>query len=232
MLLIREYIVKNSHQKIRTLVSVGILSIVMAGCQTPTPSAGPTPFNHKIQIAESIERLELYTRPTGLELSARDQMAVTQFLETYSRQGEGPVYINTPSSSAHGIGAQQAQAIIRQNLAAIGLHGAPVHTGQYQAGYGAPAPVVVSYRTLKTVPQDCRQLGNMTDTYNNQPYSNFGCSQSSNMAAMIQDPRQLLQPYDMTVPDSQRRQTIYDKYIKGENPASKQPDRQENNVDK
>ena len=231
MWLIREYIVRRSHRKIKALISTAILAAVITGCQTPMPSAGPTPFNHKIQIAESIERLELYTRPTGLELSARDQVAVTQFLEAYSHQGEGPIYINTPSSSAHGLGAQQAQAVIRQSLGRMGLAGAPVQTGQYQAAYGAPAPVVVSYRTLKTVPQDCRKMGDLAYTYTNQPDSSFGCFHSANLAAMIQDPRQLIQPYDMTVPDSQRRQTIYDKYIKGENPASEHPDRQDITVE-
>ena len=222
---------KKSHRNIKVLISVGILSAVITGCQTPTPSTGPIAFNNKIQIAESIERLELYTRPTGLELSARDQVAVTQFLEAYSRQGEGPIYINTPSSSAHGLGAQQAQALIRQSLGRVGLAGAPVQTGQYQAAYGAPAPVVVSYRTLKTVPQDCRRMGDLSYTYTNQPDPSFGCFHSANLAAMIQDPRQLIQPYDMTVPDSQRRQTIYDKYIKGENPASEHPDRQDITVE-
>jgi len=72
---------------------------------------------------------------------------------------------------------------------------------------------------LKTVPKDCRHLGDTTDTYTNQPYDNFGCFHTANLAAMIDDPRQLLQPYDMTIPDSQRRQTVYDKYIKGENTA-------------
>lgn len=222
---------KNSPRKIIALMSTGLLTVLVTGCQTPMPSAGPTPFNHKIQIAESIERLELYTRPTGLELSARDQVAVTQFLEAYSQQGEGPIYINMPSSTANGIGAQQAQALIRQSLRGIGLPAAPVQSGQYQAAYGAPAPVVVSYRTLKTVPQDCRKMGDLAYSYTNQPYSSFGCFHSANLAAMIQDPRQLIQPYDMTVPDSQRRQTIYDKYIKGENPASEHPDRQDITVE-
>ena len=74
-------------------------------------------------------------------------------------------------------------------------------------------------------------MGDLSYAYTNQPYSNFGCFQSANLAAMIQDPRQLLQPYDMTVPDSQRRQTIYDKYIKGENPASDLPARQDITVE-
>jgi len=53
----------------------------------------------------------------------------------------------------------------------------------------------------------------------------------SHLAAMIGNPRQLLEPYDMTIPDSQRRQVIYDKYIQGENPASTQPDRQQVSVE-
>ena len=222
---------KKSHRKLKSLLSIGLMTIVLSACQTPTPYTVPTVFNSKIQIAESIERLELYTRPTGLELSARDQVAVNQFLSAYAQQGEGPIYVNVPSATAQGLGAQQAQAVIRQSLSQVGLHGAPVQTGHYQSAYGAPAPVVVSYRTLKTVPQDCRQLGDLSHTYTNQAYGNFGCSQMANLAAMIQDPRQLIQPYDMTVPDSQRRQTIYDKYIKGENPASEHPDRQDITVE-
>lgn len=218
----------------RTLLNMlgGTLAVViMAACSTPTASTGPNVFKNKIQVAESIERLELYTRPNGLELSARDELAVNQFLQSYRRSGNGPIYLNIPNTASSGLGAQQAQALIRRNLAGLGLGGAAMQTGQYQAPYGNPAPVVVSYRTLKTVPQDCRQQGDVTDTFTNQPYDNFGCFHSANLAAMIGDPRQLLEPYDMTIPDSQRRQTVYDKYIKGENTASTQPDRQQVAVD-
>lgn len=204
---------------------------ILTACSTPSLSSGPSVFSNKIQVAESIERLELYTRPNGLELSARDQVAVSQFLQTYGRKGNGPLYVNVPNSSAAGLGTQQAQAVIRQSLAGLGLGGAAVQTGQYQAAHGSPAPVVVSYRTLKAVPQDCRQLGDATDTFANQPYDSFGCFHAANLAAMISDPRQLIEPNEMTFPNSQRRQTIYDKYIQGENPASTQPARQQVSVE-
>jgi len=212
-------------------ILVTCIASTLAACATPTASTGPSVFNNKIQVAESIERLELYTRPNGLELSARDQVAVSQFLQNYGHSGSGPLYVNIPNSSKAGLGTQQAQAVIRQSLVGVGLGNARVETGQYQAAYGSPAPVVVSYRTLKTVPRDCRHQGDTTDTFANQPYDNFGCFHSANLAAMIGDPRQLISPYDMTIPDSQRRQTIYDKYIKGENPASAHPDRQEVSVE-
>ena len=218
----------------RTLINVlggALIAVSMAACSTPSVSTGPGIFNNKIQVAESIERLELYTRPNGLELSARDQVAVNQFLQSYRQSGNGPIYLNIPSNAASGLGVQQAQALIRQNLSVLGLSSAAMQSGQYQVAHGSPAPVVVSYRTLKTVPVDCRQLGDTTDTFTNQPYDSFGCFHSANLAAMIGDPRQLLEPYDMTAPDSQRRQVVYDKYINGENTASTQPDRQQVSVE-
>ena len=218
----------------RTLVKLfcGTFAVAtLTACSTPTASTGPSVFNNKIQVAESIERLELYTRPNGLELSARDQVAVNQFLQSYRQSGNGPIYLNIPSNAASGLGVQQAQALIRQNLSVLGLSSAAMQSGQYQVAYGSPAPVVVSYRTLKTVPKDCRQLGDTMDTFTNQPYDSFGCFHSANLAAMIGDPRQLLEPYEMTVPDSQRRQVVYDKYINGENTASTQPDRQQISVE-
>lgn len=218
---------KIRNRTLMNALAVSLYAATLAACATPTASTGPIIFNNKIQVAESIERLELYTRPNGLELSARDQVAVNQFLQSYRNSGNGPIYLNIPSSAASGLGVRQAQALIRQNLSGLGLSGESMQTGQYQAPYGSPAPVVVSYRTLKTVPKDCRQLGDATDTFSNQPYDSFGCFHSANLAAMIADPRQLLEPYDMTIPDSQRRQTVYDKYIQGENPASTQPDRQQ-----
>ena len=210
---------------------VVISAMTVTACMTPTASNGPIINANKIQVAESIERLELYTRPNGLELSARDKVAVDQFLQAYGHRGNGPLYVNIPANSVSGLGAQQAQALIRQSLSANGLGRTSVQTGEYQTAYGNPAPVVVSYRTLKTVPQDCRFSGDLTDTYNNQPYDSFGCYQAANLAAMIGDPRQLIEPYDMTISDSQRRQTVYDKYIAGENPASTQPARQQVSVE-
>ena len=63
-------------------------------------------------------------------------------------------------------------------------------------------------------------MGSLTDTYSNQPQGGFGCFQSANLAAMITDPRQLLEPYASGQPNAQRRQVIYDRYIQGEPTAA------------
>ncbi len=190
--------------------------LALSACATPSQTYAPTHMRNAVNVAESIERLELYTRPNGMELSARDKLAVAQFLDGYARSGDGALYINRPGSALSGLGTQQAEAVIRGLMAQGGLNPNAVQTGQYASKPGAPAPVIVSYRTLRAIPQDCRQLGSLTNTYANQPHSSFGCFQSANLAAMVSDPRQLLEPYATGQPNAQRRQVIYDKYIQGE----------------
>jgi len=199
------------------LFSVGL---GLSGCATPSQTFAPPNLKNAINVAESIERLELYTRPNGMELSARDKLAVAQFLDGYARSGDGALYINRPASAMSGLGTQQAEATIRGLMAQGGMNPAAVQTGQYASRPGAPAPVVVSYRTLRAIPQNCREMGSLANTYSNQPHGGFGCFQSANLAAMISDPRQLLEPYASGQPNAQRRQVIYDKYIQGEPTAA------------
>ena len=157
----------------KTLIgTTAILGLfVLSACATPVPRLESTALRNPIQVSESIERLELYTRPNGLELSARDTLAVSQFLDGYARSGDGPLFINRPAHAASGLGTQQAESRIRTLMAQSGLNTASIQTGQYRSDPRQPAPVVVSYRTLKVIPANCSVMGNLTSTYNNQPLS-------------------------------------------------------------
>jgi len=211
---------------LRNLALAGVATATLIACSTPNPSFAPTTVKNPIKVAESIERLELYARPNGLELSARDKFAVGQFLEGYKLNGDGPVYVNMPSQAKNNRGVQQAHVMVKTMMAQTGINPAALQAGQYQSRPNAPAPVVVSYRTLKTIPQDCRFKDDLSRSYNNQPHQSFGCFQSANLAAMVADPRQFLEPYATTTPNSQRRTVVYDKYIQGESTASERSERQ------
>lgn len=198
--------------------------LVLSGCATPMQSEPPLFLKNPIQIAESIERLELYSRPDGMSLSARDEQAVASFLSGYGEFGDGPLHMNLPTHGTTGV--MQTRSLVQNMMTQIGMGGAPIQEGQYQSMPGNPAPVVISYRRLKTLPQDCTIRTDLTRTYNNQPYHEFGCSQNANLAAMVQDHSQFLRPYDMAPPDMRRRMTVYDKFISGESPASEIPPNQ------
>jgi len=205
----------------------GIASVLVSGCTMYQPSYSPTQLRNKITVAETVERLELYVGQAGLHLSARDKDAVGDFIAQYSASGEGPLYINVPAKGLNSHGVSQANAVIQSHLGHYGMSGAAVQTGQYAAAPGAPAPVIVSFRRLVTVPVDCQQGASLMHTSNNQPYGNFGCAQTANLAALIDNPRQLLSPYPLDNASSVRRTTVLDKYNVGEATATPRPAGQE-----
>jgi len=74
-------------------------------------------------------------------------------------------------------------------------------------------------------------MDDLTLTYHNQPSQSFGCAGTANLAAMVADPRQFLEPYASGTPDTQRRIVVYDKYIQGEPTASERPPEQSQSFD-
>jgi len=223
---------KNSSNSAR-FAAVGlaiIATLALSGCTTYRPSYGPTVLRNKITVTESVERLELYAGQEGLQLSARDESAVAAFLSQYASSGQGPLYVNVPSSGVNSPGAQQAHSILQSHLGRMGLGDANMQTGQYKVAEGALAPIVVSYRRLTTAPIECSQGASLTHTSNNQAYTNFGCAQTANLAALIDNPMQLLAPYGFDNAYAARRMTVIDKYIAGEVTASDTSDTQEVSV--
>ena len=218
---------KNRTSKMLKLaIFAGIAGISMGACSTYQSSVGPTITRNKITVAETVERLELYAGSAGLHLSSRDQDAVADFLSGYANSGEGPLYMNVPSSAMGSQGVQQAQSVVSSFLSRLGMSGAAVQTGQYPSIPGSPAPVIVSYRHLATAPIDCQMGAALTQTFNNQPYKNFGCAQTANLAALIDNPRQLLAPYAFDPSSAVRRMKVIDSYNNAEPTATPTPDGQ------
>lgn len=213
--------------KSKLVLITGLATLMLGACTTYHPSEVPTPLRNKITVAETVERLELYAQPSGLSLSARDQDAVTDFVHLYGQSGQGPMYINIPGNAANGLGAQQAKSAITSRMQSVGIPGSAVQMGSYNTNPGVPAPVVVSFRRLTTAPINCHQGASLTSTSTNQPYNNFGCAQTANLAAMIDDPRQLLAPYALSPSTMIRRSSVIDAYANGESTATPRPGGQE-----
>jgi len=176
-----------SQKKIGQLKQALVMSamgLMVTACAAPQAIPGPSINNSQITISESIERLELYARPNGMSLSSRDQSAVAEFLAAYGQFGDGPLYINVPGAQSGSIGTQQSAQLVRQTMAQMGMGVGAIQSGQYQSNPAAPSPVVVSYRRMKVVPQDCRTLANLMDTHANRPMPSFGCAYHANLGAM------------------------------------------------
>ncbi|WP_368904698.1 CpaD family pilus assembly lipoprotein [Taklimakanibacter lacteus] len=60
----------------------------------------------------------------------------------------------------------------------------------------------------------------LTETADNEPYANFGCSQQNNIAAMVANPEDLVRPRATAPADAMRRVKVFDNYRSGEAVAS------------
>lgn len=203
------------------------IAAIIAGCSTAIPTYAPYDELHKVRVAEMIERLELYIRPEGMNVSARDRSAMMNFFRMYGTEGDGVIYMNVPASAKGTDGLRQAEAEVQSMMTHLGLSPAAIQMGSYPAAPGQPAPIMLSFRRFATLPGNCHNGQNMTQSYNNMPYYNFGCASQSNFAAMVADPRQLLDGYDDDPAMTARRSTVLERYVEGQNTAATQPVRQE-----
>jgi pilus assembly protein CpaD len=81
-----------------------------------------------------------------------------------------------------------------------------------------PADVIsLNVMTYSMKPLQCGQKWeSLTYNYKNEPYNNFGCTITANMAAQIADPRDVIDPAPGDPIDATRRTLVMDKYQKGE----------------
>jgi pilus assembly protein CpaD len=61
---------------------------------------------------------------------------------------------------------------------------------------------------------------NLSETSTNQNYTNFGCSQQHNLAAMVANPSDFETPRTETSASATRRAKVFEKYIAGEDTNS------------
>jgi pilus assembly protein CpaD len=68
------------------------------------------------------------------------------------------------------------------------------------------------------------------DYISNQPYYNLGCAMQHNLAAMVDNPADLVQPRGEDPAYEARRSVALDKYRKGESSATQYPDNEKNKI--
>ncbi|MFZ5617384.1 MAG: CpaD family pilus assembly lipoprotein, partial [Pseudomonadota bacterium] len=81
----------------------------------------------------------------------------------------------------------------------------------------AARDIIVSYNHYVATPSACGIWeGDRERDYRNMRSPNFGCATQNNLAAMIGDPHDLIEPAEMTPPDSATRIRGVTAFRKGE----------------
>jgi pilus assembly protein CpaD len=132
--------------------------------------------------------------------------------------------INVPNAPGVKLAAADSMREIHSILSASGVPPQGVRVRSYAPADIALPSIKLSYAKLSAHAGPCGQwndLGPTTDpTYiQNWPYWNLGCASQRNLASMVDNPSDLVQPRGDTPAYQARRSVAIDKYRKGENPS-------------
>ncbi|WP_284876518.1 CpaD family pilus assembly protein [Brevundimonas sp. MEB006b] len=182
------------------------------------PPLTPT-SRYQLQVEPDLDRIALAVHDTGLSAAQND--ALRALVARYSYVDAVPMVIEAPAGND--AVALKTAYDVKSALAAFGVSPDRINL----VSYAAPdprAPVVVGYQTIRAaVPQCGAVWGNLGRSGDNQSASNFGCAVTANLAAQIEDPRDIQRPRAMTPSDAGRRTVVVDLYRAGK-PTSAEPE--------
>ena len=139
--------------------------------------------------------------------------------------------ITVPTGSSNEDAAHKSVPEIRSILIASGIPASGIVVTQLpQFTPTQLVPVVLEYPKINASAGPCGRwrtdLGPAAglDYMTNDPYWNLGCASQHNLAAMVDEPVDIVQPRAEIPPYAPRRDMVFDKYRKGESPATVYPD--------
>jgi pilus assembly protein CpaD len=212
------------------LLAAGLLASLLAGCyQTQVAQQAPYPTDyrerHPITLKEANRSVEIFLGRNRGGLHADQRADVLAFAQMWKHEATGSVVIDVPQGGPNDPAAANAMREIHSIFAASGVPADSVYVRRYQPSRTSLANIRISYSKLTAQAGPCGQwptdLGPAADStdFSNRPYWNLGCATQRNLAAMVDNPADLVQPRGEQPAYEARRSVAIDKYRKGENPS-------------
>jgi pilus assembly protein CpaD len=182
------------------------------------PPVATSADRHRIEVTQGAERLELSVAPGDVSLDGGERTQVRNFAGGYLRYGHGAMVLSAPSGGANAEAASVVAADARRALVDSGVSYAAVASSTYDASGAGDAPIILSFARYEAQAPDCAPLWeqDLAHQSNNQPWASFGCATQANLAALVEDPADLLRPRAEDPRDSGRRDTVMEAYREGE----------------
>ncbi len=212
---------------------VGGCAIFICGCNTTDQQVAAAPdvpvdyrLRHPITISETDHTLQVFVGSSRGELNATQRAEVLAFAQTWKREATGGVVVDLPTGTSNEHAAAEAMPAIRSILVASGVPSAGIVVRGYQPPGRNVAAIRITYPRIGAQAGPCglwpADVGPSfnRDYFENQPPWNFGCADQRNLAAMVDNPADLVQPRAETPPYTMRRTTVVEKYRSGNTPAT------------
>jgi pilus assembly protein CpaD len=189
-------------------------------------------LRHPIVIQEGRQTVDVFVGNQRGGLSASQRADVVAAAQAWLHEGTGVITIDVPAHTPNARAAADSLREIRSLLAAVGVpsNGVTVHNYR-SADPQFFAPIRLTYLRIKADagpcglwPEDLGPSIKNKSYLDNKPYWNLGCASQHNLAAMVDNPADLVQPRPETPAYTGRRNIAFEKYRKGTSTATKYPE--------
>jgi pilus assembly protein CpaD len=222
----------DRHRTLRLLSALAGLSVVLGACtHTDDGLTASVPddyrLRHPIAIQEADRSVVIFVGHERGGLSASQRADVMGLAQTWVREGTGAIVAEVPVDTPNARAAASSFREIQAVLAAGGVPPRGITLRHYHPDDPRNfATITLSYPKIAAVAGPCglwpEDLGpSIKDPsyFENKDYYNFGCAYQRNMAAMIDNPSDLVQPRSESPAYTARRSEAFEKYRKG-NPTA------------
>jgi pilus assembly protein CpaD len=211
---------------LRAAFAVGC-TVLVCGCNTDQQITGapsePTDYRlrHPISMTEKDHTLQVFIGANRGSLTPTQRAELLAFAQTWRSEATGGVLVDLPLGSANERASADALREIESILAATGVPPQSIGVRNYRTSERTLATVRISYPRIAAQAGPCglwpKDMGPSfnRDYFEDQPPWNFGCSTQRNLAAMVADPADLVQPRAESPSYTMRRTTVLEKYRAG-----------------
>lgn len=222
-----------SHRMAILTAIVGATA-ALGGCKTvaqdDVATSVPADYRlrHPIVVEERLRSTEVFVGSFRGGLSATQRADVIAVGQNWLREGTGVITVEVPAQTPNARAAQDSKREIQSLLAATGVPPNAVATRNYTPNdprqfatirVGYPM-IAASAGPCGTWPEDLGASIKNKSYLSNRPYYNLGCASQRNLAAMVANPSDLVQPRPETPVYTARRTFALDKYRQGQSTAT------------
>jgi pilus assembly protein CpaD len=187
---------------------------------------------HPIVIQEANETTEIFVGTARGGLTSAQRTDIAGLAQSWLREGTGVIVIDVPVNTPNAKVATDSLREIQSILTAGGVPPRGINTRNYRPSDPRLfATIRVNYPRIRADagpcglwPEDIGPSIKNKGYLENRPFHNFGCSTQRNLAAMIDNPADLVQPRAETPPNATRRTEAFEKYRKGTSTATTYPE--------
>jgi pilus assembly protein CpaD len=214
------------------------LAVVLGACKHTGDVAVAEGFphdyrqRHPIAIEEANRSVVIFVGQARGGLSAAQRADVIGLAQVWLREGTGAITADVPVDTPNARAAADSFREIQATLAGVGVPARGIVARRYKPDdQRTLATIRLSYPKISAVagpcglwPEDLGPSVKNKSYFENKSYYNFGCAYQRNMAAMVDNPADLVQPRSETPPYTARRNVAFEKYRKGTTTATTYPE--------